>query len=325
MLVEESQQGDQVQGRILAAVLKLLPHGLVRREITCLGAAPVRLEVASERLPRGLEMLRGDMDHQRQPAHQLHQLQRHGPVVGTPRPLPLHLQQQQVLRLLRREQPQLHHLRIVKPRIPCHRPLRRRVDQARVPRIRDKLVQPGDIELHAVKDHQPLALGVQPPPHDGDDLLRIPQFVHVAAVQPNPTPATPERLVARDAPEPVLQLVPRLGPHPVHAARVVVLMLEDVLTRDVGLAAPRQALDQHGRRALGPPLAVHEHLVQRLQLVLAPDEVRVGPEGFRVDEERFCRCRRPRRGGGSCGMLCGFWKRRQQLWRMSWQRSRVRV
>lgn len=64
-------------------------------------------------------------------------------------------------------------------------------------------------------------------------------------------------------------------------------MLKDVLTGEVGLTAPGEALDQHGRGALGAALAVHEHLVQAAQLVLAADEVRVGAEGLRVDEERL--------------------------------------
>lgn len=220
------------------------------------------------------------MNHERQPPHQLHELERHRLVLRTPRLLLLHLNQKQLLRLLRREQTQLHHLRVIEPIVSRNRPLRRRVNQTGVPRVRDELGQPRRVKMHPIKNHQPLRLRIQPLPHNLDDLIRVPQLLRVSFTHP-----PPRNLVPRDAQEPVLQLVPRLGPYPVHAAGVVIFVLEDVLSRKVGLAAAGEALDQHGRRALGPALAVHEHLVEASQLVFAADEKGVGSEGLGVDEQ----------------------------------------
>jgi hypothetical protein len=69
VLVKENQQGYQIQGRSLSPVLELVPDGFVRREIACFGPIPVRLEIPSERLPGRLDVLRSNMDHERETPH----------------------------------------------------------------------------------------------------------------------------------------------------------------------------------------------------------------------------------------------------------------
>src|SRR6266699_3135553 len=122
-------------------------------------------------------MLCCDMDHQRQATHKLNKFERSAPIVLSPWLFLIHLEEQQVLRFLRRQEAQLHDLGVVKLEIPCEGAIGGRVDEACVLRVGDKPLDSRRIETNAVEYQQPAFEAVEPAADNVDDIFWIAEIL----------------------------------------------------------------------------------------------------------------------------------------------------